>query len=602
MKSIEFYDLPRPIQERFVAASQASLAPAPLAVKLASRYVGARWFIAALVGFVATLAYAARGVGDLESADALATTSHALIYCIGFTISFGCLTRGLILRDRALSLPYARATYLFPVGVVDAVSSSLEVHSLEDLDAVEAKPDALEVTFKDGATFVFPARDQKEAEAAKQAITQSRERLDEATRADSVRHLAALDPLCRTNFPSPFSQDAPFQRPRALWATLLLVTAVVSGTALGFGVWRVRNTVSARQLAVAARSANTTEAYRQYIARGGEHPEIVEVLLPRAELAEAREHGNVAAIEAYIAEHPSSKIQGEVDAALKAALLAALDKAKAQGTLAALAAFAAQYPRHEPVRDELRAARHEVYEAAARRAKQLSVAGSGRRNNPAAFFEKLVAYAEAHGPKVVVRFRSQLGKSYRTADNTVRSTGYFGGNASLPSRFFDDEHMRRREALAAPLLVQALQSLFPREIVEFELGERLAPVPLDERAPPLPDPAVPTLYIDHRTELSGPVVNKKPRGMFFGAGIFFDTSFVIPGNDTSLEITVPTWRGPTRHVMQHEARTTADVYEDLARRAFSMFLRRYLDRVLREPPDVAVPEIELPPEKDTKEG
>jgi hypothetical protein len=110
------------------------------------------------------------------------------------------------------------------------------------------------------------------------------------------------------------------------------------------------------------------------------------------------------------------------------------------------------------------------------------------------------------------------------------------------------------------------------------------------------------LFIDHRTELSGAVVSKKPRGMFLGAGIFFDTTFVIPGDDPPLEISVPTWRSPSRSVMQHTGRSVADVYEDLGRRSFSMFLRRYLDRVLQAPPEVALPELELPPEDDEKAG
>src|SRR5687767_7053730 len=189
MKSIEFYDLPRPIHEPFVAAAQASLAPAPLAIKRGSRFVGARWFLASLTLLAVTAGYAAEGFGDLEHEGAIASTVRAAFYCVGFALSFACLMRGLTVRDRALSLPFARGTYLFPVGVVDAMSSSIHVHSLADLSAVEAHPGALRVTFNDGATFEFPAKDQQQADAAKKAVTESQQRLDEATRADSVRHL-----------------------------------------------------------------------------------------------------------------------------------------------------------------------------------------------------------------------------------------------------------------------------------------------------------------------------------------------------------------------------------------------------------------------------
>jgi hypothetical protein len=600
MKSIEFYDLPRPVQERFVAASQASLAPAPLAVRPASRYIGARWFIASLIGFAVTAVFALLGFGDLTHPSAIATGLHALIYCVGFTLSFASLTRGLTLRDRALSLPFARATYLFPMGVVEATSSSLSVHSLADLRTVESTAAALNVTFIDGTSFEFPARDQDQADAAKRAVTESQERLDEATKADSVRHLAALDPLLRTNFPSPFSQDVPFKRPTTLWAVALLAMAVVSGAALGIGVWEVRNKLSSARLASSARALDTTDGYRAYLARGGKSPEIIDTLLPRAELAEAKAAASVEAIERYTESHPNPKIQTEVAEALRAALLAALDKAKAPGTLASLDEFAKAHPRHEPIAKELAEARHNVFQAAAQKAKQQAISNGTRRSDPATFIERLVAYAEKHGPKVEVRFRSTLGRSYKAADKNVRSGSYFAGNATLPSRFFGEQEMRPREALASPVLIAALQTLFAPEIVRFEPGEPLPSSGEDEKLE-LPAASVPTLFIDYRIELSGSVLNAKPRGIFFGAGMFFDTAFVLPGSDARLELYLKTWRSPTRNVMRLKNRTTADVYEDLTRRSFNLFLRRFLERIFQAPPAAVLPALALPEDPDDKD-
>ena len=133
-------------------------------------------------------------------------------------------------------------------------------------------------------------------------------------------------------------------------------------------------------------------------------------------------------------------------------------------------------------------------------------------------------------------------------------------------------------------MIAALQTLFAPEIVRFEPGEPLPSASSeDEKLPELPAATVPTLFIDYRVELSGAVLNAKPRGMFFGAGMFFDTLFVLPESDARLELYVKTWRSPTLKVMRLKTRTTADVYEDLARRSFNMFLRRYLDRVFQEP-------------------
>jgi hypothetical protein len=219
---------------------------------------------------------------------------------------------------------------------------------------------------------------------------------------------------------------------------------------------------------------------------------------------------------------------------------------------------------------------------------------SGTRNSdPAVFFRHLVTYAEAHGPRVEIRFRSQLGKSHKRADTHVRLSAYFGGNSTLPSRYFGEAPMREREALAGPLLAEALQSLFSPEIVSFQLGEPLPALDSEETDDSWPEVSVPTLFIDHRTELSGGYVSPNPRGIFLGAGIFFSTLFVIPGNDYPLKATVPTWRTPSRNVMKLKERTTGDVYEDLARRSFSLFLSRYLDRVLKSPPDISMPKLDL---------
>jgi hypothetical protein len=601
MKSIEFYDLPRAVQERFISASQAALAPAPLAVKVASEYVGLRWFVAALAGFGLTLGYVLRGFGDLEHSTAIASGLHAGLYGIGFTLSFACLSRGLTLRDRALSLPFTRATYLFPVGVIQALSSTLKLYSLGELSAAEARANALELRFTDGSEFAFPARSAEQAELAKDAVTRSKDRLGEAQREDSMRELAALDPLCQTRFPSPFSTGVPFKRPAAAWTAALFGMAVVSGTALGIGVWKIRNAMSEGRLAAAAHQDGSAAAYRKYLERGGTRQDILDTHLPRAELREAEAAGNVPAIERYIDAHPDSKIESEVQAALRSALLRELEVARAAGTLASLNEFAERFPHHEPVADELSAARHAVYETAARRAIGLAVGREGRRNDPADFFRRLVNYAEQNGTKVEVRFRSQLNKNAKRADKQVRESSYFAGKVSLPSQYFDGEHMREREKLAAPLLVDALQTLFAPEVVRFERGETLPAIGIEDDEPPLPEPTVPTLYVHQLTELSGDVTVARPRGIFMSAAMFFYTDFVIPGDANKLSIKVSTWRAPDRRVMTNKAREIADVYEDLARRSLNLFLSRYLSSLIKDAPDLALPRIELP-ESDDKDG
>lgn len=602
MKSIEFYDLPRAVQERFISASQAALAPAPLAVRIASGYVGLKWFLAALAGFVLTIAYVLRGLGDLEHGGAIASGLQAALYGLGFTLSFACLSRGLTLRDRALSLPFTRATYLFPVGVIRAESATLELHSLQDLERIEASSHALELSFAAGARFSFPAKTAEQATLAKDAVTRSKERLGEAQREESMRELAALDPLCQTRFPSPFSTGVPFKRPAMAWTSALFGMALVSGAALGVGVWKIRNIVSEGRIAATAHQDGSAAAFRKYLERGGTRQDIVETYLPRAELREAEAQGNVAAIERYITEHADSKIGSEVATALRVALLRELESAKASGTLASLDDFARRFPRHDAIAQELAEARHAVYERAAERAASLTVE-RGRRNDPADFVRRLVAFAEKNGPRVELRFRSRLNKTTKRADTQVRESSYFAGKVSVPSQYFDGPHMREREKLLAPLLLEPLQSLFAPEIVRFEHGEPLPAIGMEDDETPLPEPTVATLYIDQLTELSGGVTVAKPRGIFLNAAMFVDTDFVIPGDSSKLSIKLQTWRAPDRRVMTHRERTIDDVYEDLSRRSLNLVLRRYLAAMMKDPPERYMPKIPLreSDDKDDKE-
>lgn len=598
MKSIEFYDLARPAQERFVAATRATLAPAPLAVRHSSKFVGSRWFLTAALGVVTTAAFASRGFGDLQHPAALASGWRAVIYCLGFTASFACLTRGLTLRDRALSLPFTRGVYLFPSGVVEATSSGLNVHSLQALASVNATANSLEVQFDEGATFSFPANSLELAQAAHQAVIESQSRLNEATATDSVRQLAALDPLCYTDHPSPFSQNIPFQRPTSLWSVALLTMAAVSGAALGVGLWKVRNTLSEHALIDSAKQANTTGAFRDYIARGGRDQKITEQLLPRAELAEAQGQSSVGAIEKYIATHPDSKIEVEVQRALRNALMDALQLAIAPGTLAALGAFESEFPRHQPIQKDLDRARHAVYAKAADSAASASIKTKRPRSDAAGFFRHLVAYAEGHSPEVQIRFRGQLGMSAQGADVIVRRSRYFGGNVTLPRRHFRGKRMKRREKMTTESLITALQPLFPPEIIHFTAGAALPALEPDATDRTLPEVTVPTLFVGHRTELSGGTVNLQPRGIFMGAGIFFEAIFVIPGQKAKLTHRITTWQSPSRQVLKLKKRSTGDVYEHLARRSFSQFLRKYLPKLLAQSPDVTLPELALPQPSD----
>ena len=72
------------------------------------------------------------------------------------------------------------------------------------------------------------------------------------------------------------------------WSIRWFMLVLAMGSAAGVGLWKLRNMRRAERLYINARALNTTRAYRDYLARGGTNSEIRDVLLPKAELREAR--------------------------------------------------------------------------------------------------------------------------------------------------------------------------------------------------------------------------------------------------------------------------------------------------------------------------
>ena len=310
---------------------------------------------------------------------------------------------------------------------------------------------------------------------------------------------------------------------------------------------------------------------RVHLARGGQLTEIVDLLLPRAELAEAKARAPSPAIEQFMAVHPAQ--QGPGRGRRSAADGAARCPRQGQGE--SHAGRARRLRRRviratRRLRAELAEARHAVYRR--RQSRRGLGQRRGSRATPARLHRSLVAYAEQHGPKVEVRFRSVIGKSYESADKQVRTSTYFARQQLAAvallrhaSRCASARRSPRRRSLAA------LQQLFPTEIVHFELGEALPSPEPGERPEPLPEPSVPTLFIDHRTELSGTFTDRQTAGPLPRRRNLLRHVVRDPGRQGGARDQRCRPGAPARDVMQHKKRTVADVYEDLARRSFGMF-------------------------------
>lgn len=373
-----------------------------------------------------------------------------------------------------------------------------------------------------------------------------------------------LDPLVDSGFSNPFSSQQRILRTLPAWARPVpgVVIALVLGAALGSALWKTRNVLSERRLYTAVKARGDVEGYRAYLARGGPRTEVSDVLLPQAELKVAARAGTVEALEAYVASHPGSKIQGQVDAALRAAVGAELAAARASGSVTALREFERKRAHYSFIVPALEAARVALYR------KYLDGFAQGRDPKVVSLYERLLGHSKAHGPDMALQFVRKRPESVERADDQVRRSAYFMGNDSVPSQYFEGQYAERREAECAPRLIALVTEGLPQDVLRMQVAP-----PVTSGDPPAP--SVPTLFVEYAPEMSGGYMSPKPRGVFVGVGMMFRVSFQIPGDTQPLEFKFSVWRTPNPQILKAEGAKVADVYEKMASDGFDKFLKAF---------------------------
>ena len=587
MRTVQFYELTRTIQTRFVECARGAGVPAPLAAEPQRFGPPVLWGLGALAAFGAMLAFASMGYGKLESGFALDPPWTIAVYVVFGAIGMFCAVEAASHGRVERSHPYRSGIYVFPVGVIDARKLSFEVHPVSDLARAEVAGTRVRAEFQGGRSFQVSAGSRQRAEAAVKALQDAKAQLEEAEATHNRRTLALLDPLQDTGFSNPFSPTVSFRRPKPMNPVAAVVVAAASGVGLAVAVWLVRNKLSEERMFLAASTQNDTPSWRSYLKRGGKRRDAADIFLPRAELRDARKAGSVAAMEKYVAAHPNTKIKSEVDAALRAALLEELADARKQGTLRAVHQFATHYARYDVIRGELEEAKFSVYADALQKFKDRSPDAELEE-----FVARLLDYARKHGSTAHVQFVRQVPDSHHIVDMVVRKSTYFRGTESIPSQYFDEPHELPRQKAAGERIVKAVQDAFPVDVLHFEL---LPPVTMAKGE--LPETKVPTLFIEYKTELSGGFLSNLPRAIFVGAGAVLRANFTIPGDKQAWSVKYSSWKPPDVAIMREEGKGTPDVYEDMARTGYDGFLEKLLARFEVKKP--APPPQAPPPETAT---
>jgi hypothetical protein len=575
MQVVDFFNLERSLQDRFVEAASGSVPPTPLAFAPArARLQVLGWWAVCLFAALSAVALLAVGFGALDSPQALLGPGWAVAEALLIALAVFSGLRAVSLDHDRDSLPYRAGAYVFPIGVVDAQSGVIRIHRFPELVDVSRRNQRVTLAFE-GARFQFDVADAALAEQLVQLVEQNRQRVSGDMGPPSSRALAALDPLADTGFKSPFTPTEPRRRTSPRWLRIGWVFAIAVGALLGPAAWKARNVLSEERLYAEARAASTKQAYLAYLERGGKRTDVSETLLPRAELGEAVAEGSVAALEAFLARGKHAAIEAEVQAALKKALLTELSAVAAKGSLTALNEFERSQPHASLVRKELEQKRAELYQRVAR-----SFAAAAQPGTPGlvGFVGRLLFYAQKHGPEAHIAFRRREADGSRDAEAQLVKSAYFMGPEALPSRYFRPEDWERREAAIGAEIAARLNREFPEDVLHFKVVPALPDDGTDN-----PQVTTPTLVITHRDDMSGAFMSKMPRGAFVGLGLTVRSTFVIPRDDQPLVFKFSAWLPPDLKKWEQPGTTPKDLYETLAMDGLSRFSKKQLAFLLRAP-------------------
>lgn len=551
MRRLDFYKLSREKQERFLASTRGSAPPAPLVKRAGDGGRALRWAGASALAAVAVVVLYAMKFGVLGASLAIHGAPLVVLYvALLFAIPYAAL-RALGSALAAKSLPYKPGIYVFPMCVVDARDKVLGVHAMTDVANVTKATarGALRLSFRGGGSFSFPVGDAADADLVNRSFDNAREQLKHALATSDDGELVTLDPFyeARKSWTSPIGPKQPLVDRAPAWRKHDWMFAAACGLVVGPMLWFVHNKASDDAMLKTATAQGTPEAFESYLSVGKRHKdEVSSTLLPRAELARAKSQQTVEAVQAFIAAHPKSAIDAEAQAALREALLRDLDKAKKEGSLAAIAAFEKKYPENHLAK-EIAAARHELYTAAVAR-----FAGLAPNDNAklAEFVARLAKALEAHGPKVTVVFHREISPALAQADKLMAhlpTNRAFGAN-QVTKHF--DEKPDPKEADVVAALQKNMLRLFSPDLIDLEM----APPP-DDAAEAALAAKEPVLSVHYRFGWLGVAYpDYKLKRAFAGVNVSGEATFSLPDGGAPLRIRLdvpPARTAPMEYQAKH---------------------------------------------------
>lgn len=409
-RTYRFDELPARVQDRFVASVEGRFPPRPtlhVQCDTSPPRVAVPWALGAVVGMIGVLAL---GFGDVGRAH----QPHWVVVPLAALVVLALVGR----RRAHGPTPFADGWYVFPTTVVQASGGALRKFPIEDLTLRREGPRVV-ASLGLGASFSIDTFDPPSARALLRALTAPPPRPSLVFGLEG--HAALHDPLADAD-------DKVARRWTGLLPSLprLAFAAIVATTVHG-----VRDRASDELAFAHARAIDDPATWQAYLADGRYGAAVRDQFLPRAELRVALAAGSLSALSRYASAHPTFGV-ADVRAARRRLLLEELGQASS--SLEALVAFELRHPGHG-LDAEVRRVRRSIYRDAVVQVSHSPWQGALAATPPK--LSRLLYAAEAHGPRVAVRFVAEPTPDLGAADAAVTASARFAGTAFLPSHQLD---------------------------------------------------------------------------------------------------------------------------------------------------------------------
>jgi hypothetical protein len=227
MENVDFFALPRTLQERIVGGIEGRFPPMPMLVRRVKVQTPWKWIGLSAGALVAFLVVHRLGFGDLQSALARHPLGLLPVYALLLiAFVFGVLAT-LAAYVRAARLPYPPGVYAYAGRVLDARSHPIRSFATSEVTGIEQRGSEVVLQFAGSESLSVAAVDESNATSAVRELQSMRDA--DAPPESRMDTLSLIDPLYQPRFSNPVGESIALSYELPVWVRFGWALAIAVG-------------------------------------------------------------------------------------------------------------------------------------------------------------------------------------------------------------------------------------------------------------------------------------------------------------------------------------------------------------------------------------